>query len=146
MRAAPLRAVAAAAPEAAKRATYVPALPTSDTPHAFIPLVLEALGRIVPATAAWLRAVLAGPQLAAVRTGLVLDVSLALWRSLTWAVAGGYATCSTPDDGEDASPDNALATADALAWTGGDFRVQLYLRVPTGRHADISPIACQIGE
>jgi len=146
VRAAPLCAVAAAAREAAKRATYVPALPSSDTPHAFTPIVWEALGRIGPATAAWLRAALAGPQLAAVRAGLLLDVSLALWRSLTWAVAGGYAACSTPDAGEDASADNALATADALAWTGGDFRVPHYLRGTTSRHADSSPIACQIGE
>jgi len=89
VRAAPLRAVAAAAREATKRATYVPALPTAGTPHVFTPLVWEALGRIGPATAAWLRAALAGPQLAAVRAGLLLDVSLALWRSLTWAFAGG---------------------------------------------------------
>jgi len=76
--AAPLRAFAAAAREASKRTTYVPALPTSDTPHAFTPIVWQALGRIGPATAAWLRAALAGPQLAAVRAGLLLDVSLAL--------------------------------------------------------------------
>jgi len=144
--AAPLRAFAAAAREASKRTTYVPALPTSDTPHAFTPIVWQALGRIGPATAAWLRAALAGPQLAAVRAGLLLDVSLALWRSLTWAVAGGYAACSTPDDGGDASADNALATADALAWLGGDFRVPHHPRETTARHADSSPIDCRIGE
>jgi len=146
VRAAPLRAVAAAAREATKRATYVPALPAPDTPPAFTPLVWEALGRIGPATDAWLRAVLAGPQLAAVRAGLLLDVSLALWRSLTWAVAGGYAACSTPDAEENTSADNALATADALAWTGGDFRFPHYLRGTTGRPADSSPIDCRIGE
>jgi len=36
VRAAPLRAVAAAAREATKRATYMPALPPSDTPHVFL--------------------------------------------------------------------------------------------------------------
>jgi len=99
-----------------------------------------------PATAAWLRAALAGPQLAAVRAGLLLVVSVALWRSLTWAVAGGYAACSNPDDGVDAPADDATTTADALACTGGDIRVPQYLRGTTGRHADNSPIDCQIGE
>jgi len=115
VRAAPLRDVAAAAREAHERATYVPALQTSDTPHAFTPLVCEALGRIGPATAAWLRAALAGPQLAAVRACLLLDVSLALWCSLTWAVEGGYAACSAQDYGVEPPADDALATAGALA-------------------------------
>ena len=82
VRATPLRAVAAAAREARKRATYIPALPAGHPPHAFTPLVWEALGRIGPATDAWLAAALAGPRLAAVRAGLLLDVSVALWRSL----------------------------------------------------------------
>jgi len=146
VRAAPLRAVAAAAREATKRATFVPALPTSDAPHVFTPLFWEALGRIGPATAAWLRAAVAGPQLAAVRAGLLLDVCVALWRSLTWAVAGGYAACSTPDDGEDAPADNTLATADALAWSGGQICVPHYLRGNPRRHAASSPFDCQIGE
>jgi len=146
VRAARLRAVAAAAREAHKRATYVPALPMSDTPHAFPPLVWKALGRIGPSTAAWLRAALAGPQLAALRAGLLLDVSVALWGSLTWAVAGGYAACSTPDDGVDASADDDLATADTLAWTGGDIRVAHFLRGTTGRPADSGPIDCRMGE
>jgi len=53
VRATPLRAVAAAAHEGRKRTTYVPALPVTDPPHAFTPLVWEALGRIGPATDAW---------------------------------------------------------------------------------------------
>ena len=73
------------------------ALPTSDPPHAFTPLAWEALGRIGPATDAWLNAALAGPHLAAVRAALLLHVSVALWPSLKWAVAGGYAACSTPE-------------------------------------------------
>jgi len=146
VRTSPLRAVAAAAREAAKRAAYVPALPMTDPPHAFTPLVWEALGRIGPATDAWLKAALAGPQLAAVRAGLLLDVSVALWRSLTWAVAGGYAACTTPEHAVDASADVGVTTADAFAWRGGDFRVPHFLRGATGRHADRSPIACRIGE
>jgi len=55
VRTSPLRAVAAAEREAAKRAAYVPALPTTDPPHAFTPLVWEALGRVGPATDAWLK-------------------------------------------------------------------------------------------
>eukprot|EP00168_Porphyra_purpurea_P007917 TRINITY_DN1994_c0_g1_i9.p2 TRINITY_DN1994_c0_g1~~TRINITY_DN1994_c0_g1_i9.p2 ORF type:complete len:114 (+),score=24.37 TRINITY_DN1994_c0_g1_i9:522-863(+) len=93
MRDSPLRAVALAVREAAKNATYVPALPSTTPPHAFTPLVWEALGRVGPATDACLRAALASPQLAAVRSRLFLDVSLALWRSLSWAVAGGYSSC-----------------------------------------------------
>jgi len=72
-----LRAVAAAEREAAKRAAYVPALPTTDPPHAFTALVWEELGRVGPSTDAWLKAALAGPQLAAVRAGHLLDVSVA---------------------------------------------------------------------
>jgi len=146
VRATPLRAVAAAEREAAKRAAYVPALPMSDPPHAFTPLVWEALGRVGPATDAWLTAALAGPQLAAVRAGLLLDVSVALWRSLSWAVAGGYAACVTPDDSAEEPVDSASATADALAWSGGDFRVPHFLRGATGPQVDSSPIACRIGD
>jgi len=146
VRTSPLRAVAAAEREAAKRAAYVPALPASDPPHAFTPLVWEALGRIGPATDAWLTAALAGPQLAAVRAGLLLDVSVALWRSLTWAVAGDYAACATPERAVDPTADLGSTSADMLAWRGGDFRVPHFLRGATGRHADSSPIACRIGE
>jgi len=95
--------------------SYVPALPSTDPPHAFTPLVWEALGRIDPATDAWLKAALAGPQLSAVRAGLLLDVSVALWRSLTWAVAGGYAACTTPEHAVDATADLGSTTSDALA-------------------------------
>jgi len=146
LRTSPLRVVAAAAREAAKRAAYVPALPMTDPPHAFTPLVWEALGQIGPATDAWLKAALAGPQLAAVRAGLLLDISVALWRSLTWAVAGGYAACTTPEHTVDATADVGLTTADALAWKGGDLRVPHFLRGATCRHADSRPIACRIGE
>jgi len=123
VRTSPLLAVAAAELEAAKRAAYVPALPTTDPPHAFTPLVWEALGRVGPATDAWLKAALAGPQLAAVRAGLLLDVSVALWRSLTWAVAGGYAACTTPERAVDATADLGSTSADAMVWRGGDFSV-----------------------
>jgi len=94
VRTSPLRPVAAAAREAAQRAVYVPEVPSSQPPHALTPLVWVALGRICPATHAWMKAALAGPHLAAVRERLLLDVSVAPWRSLTWAVAGGYAACS----------------------------------------------------
>ena len=146
VRAAPLRTAEAAAREATKRATYVPALPTSNTSHVITPLVWEALGRIGPATAAWLRAALAGPQLAAVRAGQLLEVSVALWHSPTWEVAGGYAACSTPDDAEDAPADSALATADALVRTGSDLRVPHYLRGTAGRHSVNIPLDCRIEE
>jgi len=146
VRTSPLRAVAAAAREAAKRAAYVPALPTTDPPKAFTPLVWEALGRIGPATDAWLKAALAGPQLAAVRAGLLLDVSVALWRSLTKAVAGGYAACTTPGHAVDVTADLGSTTAGALAWRRRAFHVPHFLRRATGRHADSSPIACQIGK
>jgi len=66
VRATPLRAVAAAEREAVKRATYVPALPVSDPPHAFTPLLWEALKRVGPATDASLKAELAGPKMASV--------------------------------------------------------------------------------
>jgi len=92
VRTTPLRPVAAARREMAKRAKYVPALPVSNPPHSFTPLVWEALGRVGPATDAWLKAALAGPQLAVVRASLLMDVSVALWRSVTWAVASGYAS------------------------------------------------------
>jgi len=146
VRATPLRPVAAAEREAVKRAAYVPALPVSDPPHAFTPLVWEALGRVGPATDAWLKAALAGPLLASVRAGLLLDVSVALWRSVSWAVAGGYASCVTPDDSAEEPVVSASATADGLAWSGGDFRVPHFLRGATGRRVDSSPIECRIGD
>ena len=145
VRATPLRAVAAAAREARKRATYVPALPVTDPPHAFTPLVWEALGRIGPATDVWLAAALAGPQLAAVRAGLLLDISVALWRSLAWAVARGYAACCTPAVVEERSADLQTSSADDLAWRGGDFPMPHFLRGATGR-ADSSAIGCNVGE
>ena len=146
VRATPLRAVAAATREAVKRTAYVPALPVTAPPHAFTPLVWEALGRVGPATDAWLTAALAGPLLAPVRAGLLLDVSVALWRSLSWAVAGGYAACVTPDDSGEEPVHSASATADALAWSTGDFQVPHFLRGATGPRPDCSPIACRIGE
>jgi len=145
VRATPLRAVAAAAREARKRAVYVPALPVTGPPHAFTPLVWEALGRIGPATDAWLAAALAGPQLAAVRAGLLLDVSVALWRSLAWAVARGYAACCTPAVVEEQTADLHTSSADVLAWRGGDFPIPHFLRGATGL-ADSGAIGCNVGE
>jgi len=145
VRAAPLRAVAAALREARKRATYVPALPVTDPPHAFTPLVWEALGRIGPATDVWLAAALAGPQLAAVRAGLLLDISVALWRSLAWAAARGYAACCTPAVVEERTADLQTSSADDLAGRGGDFPIPQFLRGATGR-ADGSAIGCKVGE
>jgi len=146
VRTAPLCVVAGAAREAHKRARYVPSLPAADPPHAFTPPVWEALGRIGPETDAWLKTALTGPDLASVRAGLLLDVSVALWRSLTWTVVGGYAACCTPADTADSTADVASAEADALAWIGGDFGVPHFLRGATGRRADSGPIACRIGE
>ena len=146
VRAEPLRVVAGAARETHKRAVYVPALPASAPPHAFTPLVWEALGRIGPATDAWLKLALAGPRMASVHASLLLDVSVALWRSLTWAVAGGYAACSTPEPAAAPTADRSPTAADDLAWRGGDYRVPHFLRGATGRHADSGPIACRIGE
>ena len=145
VRATPLRAVAAAAREARKRALYVPALPVTNPPHAFTPLVWEALGRIGPATEKWLAAALAGPQLASVRAGLLLDVSVALWRSLAWAVARGYAACCTPADVEERTADLQTSSADDLAWRGGDFPIPHFLRGATGL-ADSGAIGCNVSE
>jgi len=146
VRTAPLCVVAGAAREAHKRARYVPALPAADPPHAFTPLVWEALGRIGPETDAWLKPARAGPDLTSVRAGLLLDVSVALWLSLTWAVVGGYAAGCTPADPADSTADVPSAKANAIAWTGHDFGVPRFLRGATGRHADSGPIACRIGE
>jgi len=145
VRTTPLRAVAAAAREARKRATYVPALPAGHPPHAFTPLVWEALGRIGPATDAWLAAALAGPRLAAVRAGLLLDVSVALWRSLAWAVARGYAACCTPAVVEERTADLHPSSADDLAWRGGDLPIPHFLRGATGL-VDRCAIGCDFGE
>ena len=123
VRTSPLLAVAAAEREAAKRAAYMPALPTTDPPHVFTPLVCDALGRVGTATNAWLKAALAGPQLAADRARLLLDVSVALGGSLTWAVAGGYIACSTTEGAVNAIADLRSTSADAMAWRGGDFSV-----------------------
>ena len=116
VRATPLRALAAAACEARKRATHVPALPVTDPPHAFAPIVWEALGRIGPVTDAWVAAALAGPRLAAVRAGLLLDASVALWRSLAWAVARGYAACCTPAVVEERTADVHTSSAQEFSW------------------------------
>ena len=145
VRATPLRVVAAAAREARKRALYVPALPVTDPPHAFTPLVWEALGRIGPATDAWLAGALAGPRLAAVRAGLLLDVSVALWRSLAWAVARGYAACCTPAVVEERTADLLTSSADDLAWRGGDDPIPHFLRGATGL-ADSGAIGCNVSE
>jgi len=145
VRATPLRAVAAAAREARTRALYVPARPVTDPPHAFTPLVWEALGRIGPATDAWLAAALAGLQLAAVRAGLLLYVSVALWRSLAWAVARGCAACCTPAVVEERTADLQTSSADDLAWRGGDFPIPHFLRGATGS-ADSGAIGCNVSE
>ena len=145
VRATPLRAVAAAAREARKRAIYVPALPSGHPPHTFTPLVWEALGRVGPATDAWLAAALAGPRLAAVRAGLLLDVSVALWRSLAWAVARGYAACCTPAVVEERTADLQPSSADDLAWRGGDFPIPHFLRGATGL-ADSGALGCNVSE
>jgi len=146
VRTTPLRAVAAVDREAAKTALYAPELPASTPPHAFTPVVWETRGRIGPASDAWLKAALAGPQLASVRAGLLLDVSLALWRSQAWAVAGGYshAVADVEDFGAPGSRDPDVA--DTLAWAGGDLRVPDFLRGATGHLADSGPLACHISD
>jgi len=108
--------------------------------------VWEVRGRVGPATDAWLKAALAGPQLAAVRAGLLLYLSLALWRSQAWAVAGGYShsVADVEDFGTSLSRDSH--PADTVAWSGGDLRVPGFLRGATGRTSDSGPIACQIGD
>ena len=88
---------------------------------------------------------LAGPRLAAVRAGLLLDVSVALWRSLAWAVARGYAACCTPSVVEKRTADQHTSSADDLAWRGGDFPIPHFLRGATGL-ADSSAVGCHFGE
>ena len=78
---APLRVVTGEAREAAKSTKYSPSLPATATPHEFTPLVWEAYGRVAPATDRWLTEAFRGPTLAAVRAGLLRDVSVAIWRS-----------------------------------------------------------------
>jgi len=90
---APLRVVTGEAREAAKSAKYSPSLPATATPHEFTPLMWEAYGRVAPATDRWLTEAFRGPTLAAVRAGLLRDVSVAIWRSHARGVADRYARC-----------------------------------------------------
>jgi len=148
VRTAPLWPAAAAARERAKVAHYAPALPASAPPHAFTPVVWEALGRVGPASDQWLKTALAGPLLAAVRGALLRDVSVALWRSLAWATAAGYASCfSAADatDGPGTPPAEASAAADGV---GGDDGVPLpsFLRDALHRCDGGVSIQCAIGE
>lgn len=95
--AAPRATLAAAKRERAKADTYVPAPPDATPPSDFTPLVWETLGRVGPATAAFLRSALGGPGGTAARTALLRGVSVAIWRSHAWAVATGYANCFSVD-------------------------------------------------
>jgi len=63
------------------------------TPHDFTPLVWEAYGRVAPATDRWLTEAFRAPALAAVRAGLLRDVSVAIWQSHARGVADSYARC-----------------------------------------------------
>jgi len=146
VRLSPLRPATALAREAVKHRTYVPALPATNTPYAFTPLVWESLGRIGPATDTWLKTTLAVPQLAAVRAGLLLEISVALWRSLACEVAGGYshALAHVEDFGGVKSRDSDAH--DALAWSGGEFRLPGFLRGATDQRADSGPLACLISD
>jgi len=89
----PLRVVAGEAREADKSAKYSSSLPATATPHEFTPLLWETFGRVAPATDRWLTEAFRGPALAAVRAGLLRDVSVAICRSHARGVADGYARC-----------------------------------------------------
>lgn len=116
--AAPVVPVAAVGREADKEAKYAPRLPAGPPRHAFTPLVWEAYGRVGPATARWLRDALSGPGLAALRTGLRTDVSVALWRTHARAVADCYARCIGVDD---------PAAEVGGRWTGRGFESRVAL-------------------
>jgi len=108
---APLRVVAGEAREAAESAKYSPSLPATAIPHDFRPLVWEAFGRVAPATDRWLTEAFRGPALAAVRAGLLRDVSVAIWRSHARGVADGYARCF----GLEAPPVGGGATVEGVS-------------------------------
>lgn len=69
---------------------YDPLLAAATSRSAFTPLVSESFGRVGPATAEFLRDALGGPAQAAVRAGLLRDVSVAIWRSVAKGVREGY--------------------------------------------------------
>jgi len=148
VRTAPLRPAAAAFREGEKVATYAPALPASRPPHAFAPVVWEALGRVGPASDRWLKAALAGPRLAAARGALMRDASVALWRSLAWATAAGYASCFATSDATAASPAaHSTGAADAADDADDDgVSLPLFLRGALRRSDGGGPIQCAIGE
>jgi len=148
VRTSPLRPAAAAAREGAKVAHYAPSLPPSNPPHTFAPVVWEALGRVGPASDRWLKAALAGPRLAVVRGALLRDVSVALWRSLAWATAAGYASCFAASDATAASPaapSTGAADADDDADEDG-VSLPLFLRGALRRSDGGGPIQCANGE
>jgi len=147
VRTSPLRPAAAAAREGAKVAHYAPSLPASHPPHTFAPVVWEALGRVGPASDRWLKAALAGPRLAAVRGALLRDVSVALWRSLAWASAAGYASCYSMSDATDLSPVAPTPGAADAAGVADDDGVSLplFLRGALSRSDGECPIQCAIG-
>ena len=76
----PRRPVAAATRERAKVRHYADALPASDPPSLFTPLVWEGYGRVGEAMADWLAAALGGPAAGPALATLLRRVSVALWR------------------------------------------------------------------
>jgi len=108
---APLRVVAGEARETAKSTKYSPSVPATATPHEFTPLVWEAHGRVAPATDRWLTEAFRGPALAAVRAGLLRDVSVAIWQSHARGMADGYARCF----GLEAAPVGGGATVEGVS-------------------------------
>ena len=95
---APLRAVAAETREAYKVSKYAPALPASNPPHSFTPLVWEVYGRVGPQTADWLRTALGVPGQSKARQSLLTAASVALWRSNARGVVDGYGACFGSSD------------------------------------------------
>jgi len=89
----PLRAVAAETREAYKVSKYAPALPASNPPHTFTPLVSEVYGRVGPQTADWLGTALGVPGQSKAWQSLLTAASVALWRSNARGVVDGYGAC-----------------------------------------------------
>jgi len=147
VRLSPLRPAAAAIRAGAKSAKYAPALPASSPAHTFSPVVWEALGRLGPASDRWLKDALAGPQLAAVRRALLRDASVALWRSLAWGTAAGYASSFSASDATAATPATPSAGVVVAAEDAGDDGVSLplFLRGALRRSDGGDPIQCAIG-
>jgi len=148
VRTTPHRPEAATFRERQKVAAYAPALPATRPPHAFAPVVWEALGRVGPAGDRWLKAALAGPRLAAVRHTLLRDASVALWRSLAWATAAGYASCFAVGDATAASPAAPPPATSVPEGDAGDDGVSLplFLRGALRRSDGGDSFQCAIGE